>query len=85
MWAKASWSTRSPGPTTWPITVSLVAWPPTNVTESSAPTRLAIARSSSPWIVFSPETSRLAETLVPNRSIAPLAAAVTAGSPDIPR
>ena len=36
----------------------------------------ANALSSSWWIVFSPETSRLAETLVPNQSRASFAAAV---------
>ena len=39
--------------------------PPTKTIASSVPMKSAIARSSSPWSGFSPETSRLAETLVP--------------------
>ncbi len=65
--------------------VTLVEWPLTMARAASVPKNSAIARSSSPCTAFSPETSRLAEVLVPNRSMAALAAAATAGSPDMPR
>ena len=83
--ARASCRIRSPGPNRWPIVVSLVEWPPTNTMASCVPMKSAMARSNSRWTGFSPETSRLAETLVPKRSMAALAARATVGSPDMPR
>ena len=48
LWASESWSTRSPGPTRWPMTDSFVEWPPTKVTAASVPRNFAMADSNSP-------------------------------------
>ncbi|MNL57295.1 hypothetical protein D3C87_1808450 [compost metagenome] len=62
---------------------TLVAWPLTNEMASSTPYSAAISISSSRWMGRSPDTRRLAETEVPYRSMAALAAAATTGSPDM--
>ncbi len=74
LWISESCTIRSLRPSRWPITVTFVECPPTRATASSAPWMRANARSSSRWIGRSPETMRLAETEVPYRSIAALAA-----------
>ena len=48
-----------------PMTETLVAWPPTSTIASSTPWWLASAASSSRWIARSPDTTRLADTVVP--------------------
>ena len=59
--------------------------PETVTTLSSVPRNAASSCSSSRWSGFSPEATRLAETLVPYRATASCAARVTFASPDKPR
>ncbi len=63
--AKPSWRIKSPGPIKCPTTVSFVECPPAKVIASSLPSIREMAFSSSMWIGLWPDTSRLAEALVP--------------------
>ena len=74
LWISASWTITSSRPSRCPIRVTFVEWPPTRATLSSALCSRANARSRSRWTGRSPETGRLAETEVPQRSIAAFAA-----------
>ena len=53
------------GPEQWPIIVSFVAWPPTKTMAVFGAEELGDRPFQLPCIGFSPDTSRLAETLVP--------------------
>ena len=59
--------------------------PPMNTIASSTPRKRAISPSSAAWIGRSPDTTRLAETELPQRATASCAAWVTSGSPESPR
>ena len=65
LWASASWISRSPGPTMWPMTDTFVACPAVSTMASSVPSSAASSASSSWCTGFSPDSSRLDDTELP--------------------
>ena len=79
LWASSSYRIRSSSPNKWPNREALVPYPLGNTIAASVPRNWASSSSSSSRIEWLPPTSRLADALQPNWSIAALALSITSG------